>query len=46
VDREMTSSSISTGIPLKNNKGIHRSEVESSDMDIDDVHVSKRPRIS
>jgi hypothetical protein len=42
----MASSSISIGMPLKNGKGIHRDKLESSDMDIDGVHVSKKPKIS
>ena len=46
IDEQIYSSSIAIGTPLKNDKGIHMDEIESSDMDIDGVHVSKNPRIS
>ena len=42
----MATSSIAIGTPLKNEKGIHKDEIESSDIDIDGVHVSKMPRLS
>ena len=43
---KITSSPITIGTPLKNDKGIHRSKVESLDMDRDGVHVCKKPRFS
>jgi hypothetical protein len=31
---------------LKGEKKIHRCEIKSSDMEIDGIHVSKRPKLS
>lgn len=42
----MATFSIFVGTPLKVDKGIHRAEIESSDMDIDGIHVSKKPNLS
>lgn len=42
----MFSYSIDIGTPLKGDKEIHRLEVESSDKEIDGIHVRKRPKLS
>ena len=34
------------GTPLKQDKGIKRSEIESSNMDIDEVHINKKFKFS
>jgi hypothetical protein len=40
----MYASSICIGTPLKDDRGVHRAEIENSDMDIDGVHVKKKSR--
>lgn len=41
----MFTSSIAIGTPLKWDKEIHRPDIESSDMEIDGIHISKKPKL-
>ena len=46
IDEKISSCSISIRTPSKNCKGIHKSTVKCSNIDIDGVHVSKNPNLS
>ena len=46
MGEEVISSSMTLGTPLKRVEKVGGSKVEGSDMDIDEMHVNKRPKLS